>query len=103
MALTPSPITLASAQAQLTNWLTALENASTGGSYSIGGRTLTRQDVPTIRAEIQRWSNTVATITERLHGRVRPMGATASFPAPGRGTSGSGTVIPNALWIDGRT
>ena len=69
----------------------ALEAASTGSSYSIEGQTLTRQDVTTIRAEIQRWHNTVNAITDRLNGTVRPMGATACFPAPGSGSSGWGT------------
>ena len=102
MPLAPSPVTLATAQAQLAAWNEALSHASTGGSYSIGGRTLTRQDVPTIRAEIQRWHNTVAAITERLQGRVRPMGATASFPAPGSG-SGAGGIVPQDIWTDWRT
>lgn len=95
MALTPSPMTLAQAQAQLTNWLTALEHASTGGSYSIGGRTLTRQDIPTIRAEVQRWHNSVNAIVQRLNGTIRPMGATASFPAPG---SGGTAMLPFSDW-----
>jgi len=85
MALTPSPMTLAQAQASLAQWQTALEHASTGASYSIGGRTLTRQDVTAIRAEIQRWHNTINAIRARLNGAVRPMGAVASFPPPGRG------------------
>lgn len=88
--LPPSPITLANAQGQLANWMKALEAASTGASYSIEGQTLTRQDVPTIRAEIQRWHVTVTAITERLNGRVRPMGAVACFPAPGG--AGSATL-----------
>jgi hypothetical protein len=99
MALAPAPMTVAYAQARLTDWLTALEAASTGTSYSIEGQTLTRQDVPTIRAEIQRWSNTVAALHERLQGRVRPMGAVAAFPTPG----GSGGIIPDALWTSGQT
>lgn len=100
MALSPSPTTLADAQAQLANWQTALSHAASGGSYAIGGRTLTRQDVPTIRAEIQRWHNTVTAINERLQGRVRPMGATASFPSPGSGVAG---IVPQDLWSDWRT
>ena len=96
----PSPTTLAQAQARLAQWQEALEAASTGSSYSIEGQTLTRQDVPTIRAEIQRWHNTVTAITQRLKGRVRPMGATAAFDAPGRGAGG---IIPQDLWTDWRT
>lgn len=100
MALTPAPVTLASAQAQLANWQAALEAASTGASYSIEGQTVTRQDITLIRAEIRRWSNTVAAITQRLNGTVRPLGAQALFPTPG---SGAGGIIPDALWTDYRT
>ena len=96
----PSPISLAYAQEQLQAWYKALEAASTGGSYSIGGRTLTRQDVPTIRAEIQRWNNSVLAIQASLQGKTRAMGSQAAFPTPG---SGSGGIIPDGLWQDWRT
>jgi len=99
--LPPAPLTLAYAQDRLADWLRALEAASTGASYSIEGQTVTRQDVPTIRAEVQRWSNTVTAITQRLNGTVRPMGATAAFPAPLGG--GGGGIIPDGLWRDWRT
>ena len=97
MPLAPAPVTLASAQARLAEWMSALEAASTGASYSIEGQTLTRQDVPTIRAEIQRWHNTVTALELRLRGCVRPMGAVAAFPAPGRG---SGGIITDSQWTD---
>ena len=88
MALEPSPITLDQAQTRLAEWNRALEAASTGASYSVEGQTVTRQDVNLIRAEVQRWHNTVNAITQRLQGTVRPMGAVASFPPPG--VSGDG-------------
>ena len=79
MALKPSPITLASAQAQLASWNAALEAASTGASYSIEGQTVTRQDVTLIRAEIRRWHNTVVAITQRLNGTTRPCAVENGF------------------------
>lgn len=96
----PAPITIAYAQERLADWMRALEAASTGSSYSIEGQTVTRQDVTAIRAEIQRWHNTVTTLTARQQGHVRPLGAQAVFPAPG---SGAGGIIPDGLWSDWRT
>ncbi len=101
MAQTP-PISLAEAKEQLQNWMQALEACSTGANYSIGGRSLTRQDVPTIRAEIQRWHNAVTTIEAAQNGYQRPLGASAAFPAPGAGTGPAG-IIPQSLWNDWRT
>ena len=101
MVLSPPPITLADAQAKLAAWQTALEAASTGASYSVEGQTVTRQDVDVIRAEIQRWHNTVTALQQRLSGgTIRPLGAQASFPTPGSGAWG---IIPGTLWTDGRT
>lgn len=97
----PSPITLEYAQERLSMWMAALDAASTGASYSVDGQTVTRQDVDSIRAEIQRWHITVTSITERLKGNVRPMSATAAFATPGRG--GAGGIIPQSLWTDWRT
>lgn len=96
MALPPSPITEAYAREQLDNWLAALEAASKGSSYSIGDRSLTRQDLPAIRAEIQRWHNTLSTLGERAKGRRRSMVAQASFATPGAGTGGQ-----HHPWSDG--
>ena len=79
--------------------LRGFSRASSGSTYSIGGRTLTRQDIPDIRAEIQRWHNTVLALEQAQHGRQRPMGATASFPTPG---GGSGRLYSDELWRDGR-
>lgn len=99
-SLPPPVVTLAYAQERLAEWMAALTSASSGQSYSIGNRTLTRQDIPQIRAEIQRWSNTVAAVQERALGRKRALGSQAAFPAPG---SGSGGIIPQSLWTDYRT
>ena len=90
------------AQEQLRLWQDALAAASNGQSYSIGGRTLTRQDVGDIRAEIQRWNQTVLGIQASLKGNVRPLGATACFPAPGSGQT-SGVIYPDELWRSGST
>ena len=90
---------LSDAREQLREWLKALERASTGATYSIGGRTLTRQDIPDIRAEIQRWHNMVLAHEAAAAGRQRPMGATASFPTPG---GGSGRLYSDEIWRDGR-
>lgn len=95
-----SPITLTEAQASLRQWLEALDAASTGSTYSIAGRSLTRQDISEIRNEIQRWHNTVQALAAEAVGQTRPLGAQASFPAPGHG---SGGLISDALWRDYRT
>ena len=95
-----SPITLESAKQSLREWLNALDAASSGQSYSIGGRNLTRQDIPTIRDEIQRWHNTVDAIDAQMRGQRRSLGSQASFAAPG---SGGGGLYSQALWEDYRT
>lgn len=96
------PITLPDAVAELNRWLAALSSVSSGSSYSVGGRTLTRLDVTDIRAEIQRWHNTVLSLDALDNGKVRPLGATAAFPSPGRGGTG-GAIVPGALWRSGLT
>ena len=93
-------MTLQYAQARLADWLKALEYASTGATYSIEGQTVTRQDVEQIRAEIQRWHNTVNALKADAQGLSRPLGAQAVFPTPGQGTAG---IIPQSLWTDYRT
>lgn len=94
------PMTVAAATEQLTEWQTALQRASSGSSYSIGGRTLTRQDITEIRAEISRWHRTVLSLEAQAQGQVRPLGAQAAFEAPGRGAGG---LYPDSLWQDWRT
>ena len=87
--------------ANLRRWLAALEATSAGESYSIDGTTLTRQDVETIRAEIQRWHNTVLACEAEQRGQKRPLGAQAQFPAPGAGASGG--IVPQSVWENWRT
>lgn len=94
-------MSLAEAQGHLQEWQAALAAASSGSSYSIAGRTLTRQDVGVIRGELQKWHNTICTIEQAQAGNERPLGATASFPAPGRGTSSSGVIYPDSAWRSG--
>jgi hypothetical protein len=89
--------------ATLREWLAALSSASSGQSYSIGGRTLTRQDITEIRSEIQRWHNTVTALEAKERGEQRPLGAQAAFPTPGSGVTGGGTIIPGELWKSGLT
>lgn len=97
------PVTLTYATEQLQSWLAALEACSAGQSYSIGGRSLTRQDIEQIRGEIQRWHNSVRSLEAAANGVQRPMGATAAFPAPGAGSGSSAGIIPAGLWTDWRT
>jgi len=95
------PMTLAYAKARLQDWLDALERCSTGETYSIGNRTLTRQDVEgVIQPQITRWHRSCAALEQAAAGRVRPLGAQAAFPAPG---AGSGGLISQDLWESGRT
>ena len=51
------------------SWKAALFAASTGKSYQIGDRTLSRQDVPAIRAELDRIEGQLADLdgVGRLH------------------------------------
>jgi len=100
MALKPARVTLAYAIEQRDQWYAALEAASSGSSYSIGGRTLTRQDVGDINAQLSRWIEAVKRLEARQQGQVRKLHARASFPTPG---SGSGGLYPQELWEDGRT
>ena len=92
-------VSYAEAAAHLKEWTAALQATATGQSYSIGGRTLTRQDNQTIRAEIRRWHNTVTSLEADRRGETRPLGAQARFPTPG----GRGRIVSQSLWEDGRT
>jgi len=82
----------------LKSWIEALQATASGQSYSIGGRTLTRQDNETIRAEIQRWHNTVTSLEAARRGKVRALGSTAAFPRPGAGSPAHGVLYPGELW-----
>lgn len=52
-------ITLAQAEAQLAAWLEASIAVSKGQSYSVGGRSVTRADLPAISAQIDKWERKV--------------------------------------------
>lgn len=92
-------VSLSEAQESLRTWVKAREALASGSSYSIGGRTLTRQDSETVEANIQRWHNTVLALEAQAQGRSRPLGAQAEFPAAG----GGGRIIPGDVWADWRT
>lgn len=47
---------------QLQAWKAALLAASTGKSYTIGSRTLTRYDLADIRAQLKYWENELAAL-----------------------------------------
>ena len=94
-------VTLTEAQEQLRAWMDARAAIASGQSYSIGGRTLTRQDSETIESNIQRWHNTVRALEQRAQGRARSLGSQACFPTPGG--PGIGGVYPEEFWKDGRT
>ena len=91
-------ISYADAVQNLRDWLAALNATAAGSSYSIGGRTLTRQDNETIRAEIQRWHNTVTTLEAAAQGCSRPLGSSAAFPTPGSGSPATDAIYPGELW-----
>ena len=93
-------VSLAEAQEQLRLWMEARSALAGGQSYSLGGRTLTRQDSDTVEANIQRWHNTVLALEAAQKGQGRALGAQACFPAPGRGAAG---IIPQSVWTDWRT
>ena len=52
-------ITLAQAETQLSNWLTASEKVAGGQSYSIAGRAMTRANAEEIRKQIIFWDRQV--------------------------------------------
>lgn len=89
-------------RAEIDLWLKARAALAGGASYSIGGRTLTRQDLDTVNSMLTQLNRTLLSLEARADGRVRGLGAQAAFPAPGRGTGGSGTIYPNDWWTSGR-
>ena len=96
------PVTIGYATAQLKLWTEALEACSSGANYSIAGRSLTRQDVETvIMPQITRFHRMLGALEQNAEGTVRPLGAIASFPAPG-GRGGHG-IIPGVIWRSGQT
>lgn len=70
-------ITLAQAETQLANWLTALERISSNQSYSIstggGSRTVQRADLADVQAQVDYWDRQVKRLTR---GGIRVRGAT---------------------------
>jgi len=102
MSQTP-PTTVAQAKAELQNWENALEVCSTGQTYSIAGRSLTRQDVEAvIMPAITRAHRKLMALEQAAAGNQRPLGASASFPRPGSGVGPVG-IYPQSLWTDWRS
>ncbi|MEK3955319.1 DUF6148 family protein [Psychrobacillus sp. FSL K6-1464] len=65
-------ITLERAKAHYVAWLDAELAVSTGQSYSIGSRSLTRANLAEIRKQIDYWENKVAALTITASGgRIR--------------------------------
>jgi hypothetical protein len=64
-------ITLASAQARLDEYLAAESAALASKSYTINGRSLTRQDLSEIRAGIDIWNTRVQRLSNGRSGGVR--------------------------------
>ncbi len=61
-------ITLAQAQAKLTEWMAADTAIATAQSYAMGGRTLTRADAAEVRKNIEYWETKVNALS-KLAGR----------------------------------
>ena len=53
-------------------WIEAYKAASTGKSYTIENRSLTRQDLPLIKKELAYWDDIIADLTgQRGRGMVK--------------------------------
>ena len=61
-------LTLSVAQDHLDEWVAADSAVSTGQSYAIEGRSLTRVDVSQIRTQITYWQNLVNSLTAKAAG-----------------------------------
>lgn len=85
----------------LRDWVAARQATASGQSYSIGGRTLNRQDSATIEANIRRWHNTVTAMEAQAAGKSRALGAKPAFPQPGAGSGGG--IYSDSVWTDWRT
>ena len=64
-------ITLAQAEAALAQWIAADLAVSTGQSYSIKDRSLSRADAGEITAKIEYWDGKVKMLTRAAGGRGR--------------------------------
>jgi hypothetical protein len=58
-------MTLAQAQAKLSEWMAADTAVAGGQAYTVGGRSLTRADARTIRENIEYWDRKVASLSRR--------------------------------------
>ena len=61
----------------------ALRACASDQTYSIGDRTLARQDLPEVRAEVKRWYNTVTALEAQEAGRTRLGSTPQDFLEPG--------------------
>lgn len=86
-------------RAELELWLKARTALASGQSYSIGGRTLTRQDMQTVDSMLTQLNRSLLALEANAAGRVRALGAQSAFPVPGAG--GGGDIMPEALWKSG--
>ena len=59
---------LATAQAHLAEWIAADSATASGTSYTLNGRTLTRNDAETIRDQITWWQRQVNSFTSAANG-----------------------------------
>jgi len=66
-------ITLAEAEAKLTEWMAADTTVASGQAYKIAGRELTRANAREIRENIQYWNNMVKSLDR---GGIKITGAT---------------------------
>lgn len=64
-------ITLAQAEAQLASYLAAETAVLAGQSYSIGGRSLTKANLPFIQQGIEIWNKRVQSLSRSGKIRVR--------------------------------
>ena len=64
--------TLAEATTQLAAWEAASLALAAGKSYSIGDRSLTRNDAVEVRSMISYWQRKVDTLTARASGSNKP-------------------------------
>ena len=93
-----SIVGIGGARNALRKWIEAREALAAGQSYSIGGRTLTRQDAETVEGMITRWHRTVLALEAHAAGCVRPLGSQALWDAPG---SGGNPSLMSTAWYYG--
>lgn len=65
-------VTATTAQTHLDAWLAADLAIATGKSYSIGDRTLTRQDAAEVRRQISYWQGVVNKLKAETAGNTSP-------------------------------